>query len=72
MFAAFAESTDGVLRSGQRLGSEFIFQEMPMGEYRVYLNDFVEQAQSVQIRRGDVVDVCFIPSNGMMGAVRPP
>jgi hypothetical protein len=56
--AAFAESRDGLSQRGRRHGSTFVFEALPVGEYRVYVNDYVEQAQSATISRdGELVEV---------------
>jgi hypothetical protein len=57
-FAAFVQSGDGSLRRGRRNGAKFVFEQLPVGEYRVYLDDNVEQARPARIaREGEVVDV---------------
>jgi hypothetical protein len=49
--AVFAESDNGVPFRGRRLGSAFLFEGLPVGEYRVYVNDYFEQAQHARITR---------------------
>jgi protocatechuate 3,4-dioxygenase beta subunit len=47
--AVFAEAQDGVPRRGVQRGSSFLFEDLPRGEYRVYVNDYFERAQQVRI-----------------------
>jgi hypothetical protein len=49
--SVFAESQDGVPRRGRERDSTFLFEGLLPGEYRVYVNDYFEQAERVRIAR---------------------
>jgi hypothetical protein len=43
----FAKSAQNPVRRANRLGKEFIFRELPLGEYEVYVGDTVNQTRHV-------------------------
>jgi hypothetical protein len=56
--AVFADALDGVPRQGRPRGGAFVIEPLPAGEYRVYVDDHVEEAEHVRVaREGEMVDV---------------
>lgn len=68
----FAESRQGLSERGRRVGGQFVFDELPLGEYRIYADDAVEQAQAARLTRaGETVrvDLDPAPSRAIHGTV---
>lgn len=68
----FADSRQGLSERGRRVGGQFVFDELPLGEYRIYADDAVEQAQSARLTRaGETVQVYLdpAPSRAIHGTV---